>query len=163
MVILCVCVCAPPDTVIPSDESMCPSIIDGDGPDYHMTFSAQNRYSYNSGYVDPSYGLMPPQGGGGGSGDVAMRHFKQLGSINILSDCIGQDSQKSFSSSNFKSPSSHSLSLGGGGGGGGGLCSSGDNTKKEIMDVCMLDADWIESCSDFSQGHSQKSWSPINK
>ena len=107
----------------------------------------QNRYSYNSNYIDTNYSLINQNA----NSDITMRHFKQLGSINISSECANQDVQK-----NFKTPS-HSLSLSGN------LCSSSENSKKEIMDVCMLDTDWIDNCSEFSQGHSQKSWSPINK
>nr|WMQ53813.1 putative bCatenin1 [Girardia tigrina] len=139
-----------------SNEPIC-QLNDVEVPDYHMNYSntlqPQNRYPYNSNYIDPNYSLINQPG----NSDLTMRHFKQIGPINISNECVNQDVQKNFSNTSFKSPSSHSLSLSGN------LCSSSDNSKKEIMDVCMLDTDWIETCSEFSQGHSQKSWSPINK
>nr|ABW79875.1 beta-catenin-like protein 1 [Schmidtea mediterranea] len=144
------------DQNIATNETLCP-INDVDVTDYHMPFSntlqPQNRYPYNPNFVDPNYSLINQTG----NSEIAMRHFKQMGSINISNECVNQDVQKAYSNSSFKSPSSHSLSVSGN------LCSSNENSKKDMMDVCMLDADWIETCSDFSQGHSQKSWSPINK
>nr|WMQ53811.1 putative bCatenin1 [Spathula sp.] len=144
------------DQNISTNELICP-INDAEVSDYHMTFSntlqSQNRYSYNSNYGDPNYNLLNQAN----NSDLSMRHFKQLGSMNISNECPNQDVQKTFTNTNFKSPSSHSLTISGN------LCSSNENSKKELMDVCMSDADWIETCSEFSQGHSQKSWSPINK
>nr|WMQ53808.1 putative bCatenin1 [Dugesia tahitiensis] len=133
-------------------------INDVDVSDYHMTFSntlqPQNRYSYASNYLDPNYSLLNQTV----NPEISMRqHFKQVGPINISNECINQDIQKTFTNPSFKNPTSHQMSLTGN------LCPSNDNSKKEMMDVCMLDADWIETCSEFSQGHSQKSWSPINK